>query len=66
MERFSTMAALDMQESIVAPAFESIYTEIFGTSEPIRETRLSGIQLMENAFPKYGKKKAGTDKETVK
>lgn len=66
MERFSTMAALDMQGSIVAPAFESIYTEIFGTSEPIRQSRLSGIQLAENAFPKYGKKKAGTGKETVK
>ncbi len=66
MERFSTMAALDMQGSIVAPAFDSIYTEIFGTSEPIRQSRLSGIQLTENAFPKYGKKKAGTGKETVK
>lgn len=65
MERFSTMAALDMQGSIVAPAFESIYMEIFGTSEPIRKTPLYGIQLMENAFPKHGKKGAGTNKETT-
>lgn len=56
MERFSTMAALDMQGSIVAPAFESIYTEIFGTSEPIRKTPLHGIQLTENAFRNTGRK----------
>lgn len=55
----------DMQGSIVAPAFESIYAEIFGTSEPIRETPLHGIQLTENAYPKHGKKGAGADKETT-
>ena len=52
MERFSTMAALDMQGSIVAPVFERIYVSIFDTEKPIRETVLSGIQLTE----KKGKK----------
>ena len=37
MERFSTMAALDMQGSIVAPVFERIYVSIFDTEKPIRE-----------------------------
>lgn len=48
MERFSTMAALDMQASIVSPVFTEIYTEIFGNSEPYRTAELSGIQLNEN------------------
>lgn len=33
MERFSTMAALDMQAGIVAPVFEEIYADIFGNNE---------------------------------
>lgn len=45
MERFSTMAALDMQADIIAPVFERIYISIFDTVNPIREPVLSGIQL---------------------
>lgn len=48
MERFSTMAALDMQGSIVAPIFSKIYATIFDTDTPIRKTKLTGIQLTEN------------------
>ena len=33
MERFSTMAALDMQAGIVASVFEEIYADIFGNNE---------------------------------
>ena len=33
MERFSTMAALDMQGGIVASVFEEIYADIFGNNE---------------------------------
>lgn len=56
MERFSTMAALDMQVSIVTPVFEKIYTAIFDTAKPIREVELTGIQLTENLNPKPQKK----------
>lgn len=52
MERFSTMAALDMQSSIVAPIFSKIYVAIFDTDTPIRKTKLTGIQLTENLNPK--------------
>ena len=45
MERFSTMAALDMQGGIVTPVFEKIHTDIFGTSKQIRKPVLSDIQL---------------------
>lgn len=48
MERFSTMAALDMQGSIVTPIFSKIYATIFDTDTPIRKTKLTGIQLTEN------------------
>ncbi len=37
MERFSTMAALDMQAAIVTPVFDKVYQSIFDTLEPIRE-----------------------------
>lgn len=56
MERFSTMAALDMQGSIVAPVFSKIYAAIFDTEIPIRKTVLTGIQRMENLNPKQGHK----------
>lgn len=56
MERFSTMAALDMQGSIVAPIFGKIYAAIFDTEIPIRKTVLTGIQLMENLNPRQGHK----------
>ena len=48
MERFSTMAALDKQVGIVTPVFERIYSYIFDTTAPIREPKLTGIQLTEN------------------
>lgn len=48
MERFSTMAALDMQGSIVSTVFSEIYTDIFGSSEPYRPAELSGIQKQEH------------------
>lgn len=57
MERFSTMAALDMQAAIVTPVFEKIYVRMFNTVNPIREVELSGIQLTENIVPKPEKKK---------
>lgn len=56
MERFSTMAALDMQGCIVAPVFSKIYAAIFDTEAPIRKTVLTGIQRMENLNPKRGHK----------
>ena len=56
MERFSTMAALDMQGSIVVPVFSKIYAAIFDTEIPIRKTVLTGIQLMENLNPRQGHK----------
>ena len=57
MERFSTMAALDMQASIVRPVFDKVYQSIFDTVEPIREKELKGIQLTENLSPKPKRKK---------
>ena len=56
MERFSTMAALDMQGSIVAPVFSKIYAAIFDTEIPIRKTVLTSIQRMENLNPRQGHK----------
>lgn len=61
MERFSTVAALDMQGAIVAPVFDSIYAEIFGTTEARRHVELSGIQLAENLAPKRGKRNGKDD-----
>ena len=57
MERFSTMAALDMQATIVTPIFDKVYQSIFDTLQPIREKELKGIQLTENLNPKPKKKK---------
>ena len=37
MERFSTVADLDMQAGIVKPVFDRIYASIFDTVNPIRE-----------------------------
>ncbi len=56
MERFSTIAALDMQNEIVRPVFDKIYAAIFDTVNPIRESNLRGIQLIENIDPKRKKK----------
>ena len=57
MERFSTMAALDMQGSIVSPVFSKIYAAIFDTEIPIRKTVLACIQRMENLNPSKDIKK---------
>ena len=62
MERFSTMAALDMQASIVTPVFEKIYAEIFDTTKPIKEVQLTGIQLAENLNPKPKKQESSNNK----
>ncbi len=58
MERFSTIAALDMQTDIVSPVFDKIYYAMFDTTNPLRQPNLRGIQLVENLEPK--KKKAKT------
>lgn len=59
MQRFSTVAALDMQLKIVEPVFDKIYSAIFDTTKPIRTSRLSGIQLVDNLNPKEKKKSKG-------
>lgn len=61
MERFSTMAALDMQASIVTPVFEKIYAGIFDTTKPIKEVQLTGIQLAENLNPKPKKQESNNN-----
>ena len=63
MERFSTMAALDMQGSIVAPIYSKIYAAIFDTDVPIRKTELTGIQLTENLNLKQGQKNNSRNKK---
>lgn len=65
MERFSTLAALDMQIGIVNPVFQEIYTEIFGSSKPYRTVKLSGIQLKEN-FDKIKAQPVEDEKTEVK
>ena len=57
MERFSTIAGLDMALPIAAQVFDKLYSCIFDTLDPLREVELSGIQLTENLYPKSGKKK---------
>ena len=57
MERFSTLAALDMQHQYVSSVYDKIYYSIFGKVTPLRKTVLKGIQLTENVYPKNGKKK---------
>ena len=57
MERFSTVAALDMQIRYVGNVFDKIYFSIFGKVTPVREAKLTGIQLTDNLNPKIGKKK---------
>ncbi len=58
MERFSTIAALDMQTAIVSPVFDKLYYAMFDTTNPLSQPNLRGIQLMGNLEPK--KKKAKT------
>lgn len=57
MERFSTVAALDMQIRYVGNVFDKIYFSIFGKVTQVREAKLTGIQLTDNLNPKIGKKK---------
>lgn len=59
MERFSTIAALDMQNEIVSPVFDKFYLAMFDTLDPVRQHNLRGIQLVENIEPR--KKKAKTE-----
>lgn len=61
MQRFSTVAALDMQLKIVEPVFDKIYSAIFDTTKPLRTSRLSGIQLVDNLNPKEKKYKGKAD-----
>lgn len=61
MQRFSTVAALDMQLKIVEPVFDKIYSAIFDTTKPIRTSRLSGIQLVDNLNSKEKKTKGKAD-----
>ena len=51
------MAALDMQIRYVGNVFDKIYFSIFGKVTPVREAKLTGIQLTDNLNPKIGKKK---------
>lgn len=65
MQRFSTVAALDMQLKIVEPVFDKIYSAIFDTTKPLRTSRLSGIQLVDNLNPKNkSKNKADSPPES--
>ena len=57
LQRFSTIAGLDLAQAAVTPVFDIIYDTIFDTLEPLRKVELTGIQLSENLSPKSGKKK---------
>lgn len=57
LQRFSTIAGLDLAQAAVTPVFDKIYDSIFDTLEPLRKVELTGIQLSENLSSKSGKKK---------
>ena len=57
LQRFSTIAGLDLAQAAVTQVFDKIYDSIFDTLEPLRKVELTGIQLSENLSPKSGKKK---------
>lgn len=57
LQRFSTIAGLDLAQVAVTPVFDKIYDTIFDTLEPLRKVELTGIQLSENLSPKTGRKK---------
>lgn len=65
MERFSTLAALDMQHQYVSSVYDKIYFSIFGKVTPLRKTELKGIQLTENVYPKNGKKKTVNEADAL-
>jgi len=56
MQRFTTMAGLDTQLPFVQNAFDKIYSEIFGNTEPRRKVELTGIQLGANLAKDKSKK----------
>lgn len=57
LQRFSTIAGLDLAQAAVTTVFDKIYDTIFDTLEPLRKVELTGIQLSENLSPKTGRKK---------
>lgn len=57
LQRFSTIAGLDLAQAAVTPVFDKIYDTIFDTLEPLRKVELTGIQLSENLSSKTGRKK---------
>lgn len=57
LQRFSTIAGLDLAQAAVTPVFDKIYDTIFDILEPLRKVELTGIQLSENLSPKTGRKK---------
>jgi len=63
MQRFSTMAGLDMQQPIVRNVFDKIYATIFDTTDPRRKVELTGIQLAANLAKEKSKKEAKKEKE---
>ena len=65
MERFSTLAALDMQHQYVSSVYDKIYFSIFGKVTPLRKTELKGIQLTENVYPNNGKKKTVNEADAL-
>lgn len=66
LQRFSTIAGLDLAQAAVTPVFDKIYDTIFDTLEPLRKVELTGIQLSENLSPKTGRKKyQASDSPTV-
>jgi len=63
MQRFSTMAGLDMQQPIVRNVFDKIYFTIFDTTEPRRKVELTGIQLSANLAKEKSKKKGKAENQ---
>ena len=45
MLRVSTVAELDRQFPVTKPVFDTVYSFIFGSGDPLREVILTGIQL---------------------
>lgn len=56
MQRFSTVAALDLQLPIVRDVFTLIYATIFDSTDPRRNVELSGSQLAANLAKERNKK----------
>lgn len=58
MGRISTVAELDGLLPVVSPVFDTIYSNMFGSAEPLREVRLQNIQLTEYCEEMEKQKKA--------